>query len=393
MRKYVISIEVGLVAVIIACVIYLIYISIDKQEIEPSQVETLTKAENESRVDTEKVKYTTAREVVNGIVVGWNLGNTLECYDNRSYSDITQKGEEKAIYYETCWGTPYTQEHIIDTVYQMGFNAVRIPITYRNHMDKHGVIDIEWLQRIQEIVDWVIERDMYCIINLHHDTGTKGWLMAEEDNFDVNNTLFSKIWTQISDYFQDYDEHLIFEGFNELINEEGQWESSDQASYQIANKYNQIFVDTIRRGNGYNPQRCLLLNTYAANSSQETLSAFVLPKDTVDDRLIVSVHCYKGTEGFYIAIKRLSELFVSNNIPVIIGEMGMTNQVGREQYIANILSKATEYHIPCFLWDDAIHVITPEEVYNYALINRDTGEWYFEDLMKIIMENVNGNNE
>lgn len=57
--------------------------------------------------------------------IGWNLGNTLDCYD------ITWEVDD----FETAWGNPKTTKKMIDTVKAAGFNAVRIPVTWNEHMD------------------------------------------------------------------------------------------------------------------------------------------------------------------------------------------------------------------------------------------------------------------
>ncbi len=77
---------------------------------------------------------------------------------------------------------------MIDDVKAAGFNAVRIPVTWSQHIDDANgyAIDEAWLSRVQEVVDYVIDNDMYCILNVHHDVGGNSWLKASESNIAEN---------------------------------------------------------------------------------------------------------------------------------------------------------------------------------------------------------------
>lgn len=141
----------------------------------------------------------TATELVDDITLGWNLGNTLECHESYVASDSPE-------YYETLWFNPVTTKEMIDTVKASGINAVRIPITWYPHMDENNIIDVMWMNRVQEVVDYVIENDMYCIINVHHDTGSTGWLKATEENYLKNKDKFQLLWKQIAAHFKGYDQ-------------------------------------------------------------------------------------------------------------------------------------------------------------------------------------------
>ena len=66
--------------------------------------------------------------------------------------------------------------------------------------------------RVKEVVDWVIKKNMYCILNLHDDGYYINWLSEGLKS----KVKFISLWKQISDEFKDYDEHLIFESMDEL---------------------------------------------------------------------------------------------------------------------------------------------------------------------------------
>ena len=325
-----------------------------------------------------------ALEFVSNMGAGWNLGNSFCCYDGKSY------GEKSVAYYETLWGNPVITKTTIDAVKEKGFKTVRIPITYRNHIDANNQIDEEWLSRIKEVVDYVIEDDMYCIINLHHEN----WLIADVDKQAVGEEKLEVVWKQIAEYFSEYGNNLIFEGFNEVINSAGKWDSADYASYSVVNHYNQTFVDAVRSTGGNNSDRYLIVKPYAAKATKSVLRGFVLPTDVVNDRLIVSTHIYDGINSANEKINYLYNSFICDGIPVIIGEWGMVNnstntEQKRIEYSTQFLQTASKYGIPCLWWDDGGLFKTSSAVTNFCIYKRNTQTWYFDDLVNSIIQEGN----
>ena len=96
----------------------------------------------------------TAQEWTRDVVMGWNLGNSFECPMN-----------------ETEWGNPKTTQAMIKAVHEAGFNAIRIPVRWINHVNNttEMAVDDEWLARVKEVVDWALAEDMYVMINTHHE--------------------------------------------------------------------------------------------------------------------------------------------------------------------------------------------------------------------------------
>ena len=130
-----------------------------------------------------------ARELLSRITMGWSLGNTLDA------DTVTLVGNNS----ETSWGNPKVTPELIDAVANMGFNAIRIPVTWFNHMNMTThEIDEAWMNRVQEIVDMVLDRGLICILNMHHDTGTGGWLKTVESSWEHNKTVFTDLWRQIA---------------------------------------------------------------------------------------------------------------------------------------------------------------------------------------------------
>ncbi|MDE7288226.1 MAG: glycoside hydrolase family 5 protein, partial [Oscillospiraceae bacterium] len=129
----------------------------------------------------------TANEFVKKITVGWNLGNTL---DSHSCDWLADKLD-----LETGWGNPKTTKAMIKTVKDAGFNTVRIPVSWGEHMDSKGKIDKKWLDRVQEVVDYAYSQNMYVIINSHHDTS---WIKLDTKNEKSVTEKFTYVWKQIA---------------------------------------------------------------------------------------------------------------------------------------------------------------------------------------------------
>ena len=325
------------------------------------------------RLDVTYVEESAANAVKN-MRLAWNLGNTLDAFS-------TSIGNNKAAQkYETCWGQPVTKPELMAFFKREGFNAIRVPVTWWQHLDSDNNIDEDWMQRVQEIVDYVINNGMYCIINVHHDTGSgpesEHWLKADIDKFDQMNARFVKIWQQIATRFRDYDQRLLFEGYNEMLDKSNTWTNAKAASsYTAINQFAQSFVNTVRATGGNNETRNLIVTTYSA-AYWEGLAPFVVPTDNVSGHLIAEIHSYDpynwlatagtwGTsqsEAITTMFTRLNDKFVSKGIPVIVGECGIIGENDVDvnaikakkqeagKHIADVIRQGKALDIPIFYW-------------------------------------------
>lgn len=382
------------------------------KKVEENPLDELEEETDTSVSEEEETKESSiAFQAVNEMKVGWNLGNALDSCDYKKTGiESTLIDNTPEEYYETLWNNPVTTKEVIATVAKAGFGAVRVPVSYYDHMDENYQIREEWLDRVEEVVNYVLDNDMYCIINLHHEDA---WLSADLEYVEENKEQLKTVWEQIAERFKTYDNHLLFEGFNEIKNKQKQWSNADPNSYKAVNQLNQVFVDTIRASTGYNRERCLIVNTYAAAVDQDTLDQFELPKDTIKDHLIVQIHTYaplvfawteeqvtwtsvrdewkkeKDESEIDKIISRLNERFVSQGIPVIIGEFAAWNKENTEdriKYADYVVSTAKKYDIACFWWDDGGTYSSEEEISNAALLNRTDATWYYPELVDALVE-------
>ncbi|MBP0982934.1 MAG: glycoside hydrolase family 5 protein [Oscillospiraceae bacterium] len=334
----------------------------------------------------------TALELTSDIKVGWNLGNTL---DATGGSGVSQ---------ETSWGNPKTTPELMQAVKDAGFNAVRIPTTWEKQMDENSVISEEWFARVQEVVDYAYDLDMYVILNMHHEE----WYIPYAENEEEISAKLKTCWTQIAERFKGYDEHLIFEGMNEprWKNTEFEWNGGNDEGREVVNHLNQVFVDAVRATGGNNQYRFLMVCPYAANSGESALSALKLAED---DRLIVSVHAYipygfalaeNGTSKWLASkvgctqdIDTLAEvldrLFISKGQAVIIGECGAMNRENEEyraEWAEYYFGKFREIGIPCFWWDNGAFYSGE----TFGLFDRRTNEIKYPVLLEAMMRGASG---
>jgi aryl-phospho-beta-D-glucosidase BglC (GH1 family) len=325
------------------------------------------------RLDATYVEESASNAVKN-MRLAWNLGNSLDAF---STSIGNNKEPEK---YETCWGQPVTKPELMTFLKKEGFNAIRVPVTWWQHLDSNDNIDEAWMKRVQEVVDYVISQGMYCIINVHHDTGNgdavQHWLKADIDKFDQMNTRFQKLWQQISTRFISYDQRLLFEGYNEMLDKDNTWTNAkESSSYTAVNQFAQSFVNTVRATGGNNATRNLIVTPYSA-AIWDGLANFTIPTDNVSGHLLAEIHSYDPynwlssagtwgtTQSNFIRdmYTRLNNTFVSKGIPVIIGECGIIGENDVDinaikakkqeaaKHIADVISQGKTLNIPVFYW-------------------------------------------
>lgn len=354
-------------------------------------------AANFRPIETDAAFEQTAAEVVAEMGFGWNLGNLLDACPNTGTLNVGSVSSE------TSWGNPKATQTLIDGVKASGVDSVRVPVTWYNHMDPTTYeIDDAWMNRVEEVVNYVLKDNMYCILNVHHDTGENGWLKASSTNLDNKKAILKAIWEQISERFGDYGDKLLFEGFNEILDDNSEWVNPSQESLNIVNDLNQIFVDTVRASGGNNAQRCLIVNTYAASGNPYVTSNFRVPSDTVSNKIIAECHVYQPfyfTSEFYPdettwennkmyldeQLDAIYNNFVKKGTPAIIGEFGAAYTKDNMDEIISwakyYVETCTKYGIPCFYWDNGSQ---------YKLYNRTTGSVTQTDLLGTMLAAADG---
>ena len=339
-----------------------------------------------------EIPDTPGQQFVDKMNVGWNMGNTLDAYHEN----------EAGMHTETMWGNPKTTEAMILKVKEAGFNTVRLPVTWSGHLGgaPDYLIDTEWLDRVQEVVDYAYNNGMYVILNSHHDNHV--WFQPDDENFDASMAQYVTIWKQICARFADYGERLVLESMNEprVVDSILEWSGGSCGERENINRLNEIFVRTVRESGGYNAERYLLLPTYAASATWVTLNSLRLPED---DKLIVSIHAYypnafamshddaewgSAWDKFDLEhmLATLYSTFVKKGIPVYMGEFGAEfkhNDAERARWADFYVRTAKKYGIHCAWWDNGLFTTDNAP---FGLLNRNTLEWEHSVVVDTILK-------
>ncbi len=247
----------------------------------------------------------TPSEAVSQMGRGINLGNTLE--------PPTEGG----------WNNPKAKESYFDAYVEAGFKTVRIPVTWHEHTNKAApyTVDASWLSRVEEIVDWGLSRDMFVIINAHHED----WLKEDFGNPAVRER-FDSIWSQVSKHFKGKSEKLFFE----LLNEPRTGDHEGLTQVQIDDA-NERLMGIIRRDH---PTRIIVYSGKGWASSDDMMAA----KVPDDPYIMAYFHSYNpwnfagesngtwGTTGdrnaIYSMFTQIRNWADQNNVEILLGETG-----------------------------------------------------------------------
>ena len=397
-------------------------------------------AEQEKDVETEAANETAAQEedaasgqnaaidsealaFVQDMKIGWNLGNTFDAIDYPGLTDDLK--------YESCWCNAVTTKEMIDTLKEAGFQTIRIPVSWHNHLtseatpsvdlidENHGIREV-WIDRVQEVVDYAIDNGMYVIINIHHDNSEE-YLYPSSELLEQSITYITDIWRQVAERFKDYDEHLIMESMNEprLVGTDNEWwldmnKDACKDAVECINQLNQEFVDVVRSSGGKNAERYLMVPGYAASLDGVTNSYFSLPEDIAENqnKILVSVHAYtpyafalqasgeSGSKDTFDAnsssstsdidwlMKKLYNTFIQNGTGVVIGEFGARDKDGNTQaradFSAYYVEAARAKGITCCVWDNNAFKGDGER---FGLFDRNALEFPYPEILESLMEN------
>lgn len=364
-------------------------------------------------IEQSDIPDTEAMEFVRNMKAGWNLGNTLDAFTGNANVGLSS---------EQSWGMVPTTNEIIAAIKEAGFETIRIPVTWHNHLEKEEgsdsfSVNSDWLDRVQEVVDYGIDNGLYVIMNIHHDTAEDAYY-PDSAHYEQSEKYIKTVWETVAERFKDYDEHLIFESMNEprLVGTPYEWnfqEMSEECkdSLDCINRLNQVFVDTVRASGGNNGERYLMVPGYSASLAGEDTDLFILPSDSAENKLIVSAHAYTpysfalqpqteggSTDSFpaqggtgrseidYL-MDRLYQRFVSQGIPVVIGEYGARNKNNnlqdRVNYYAYYVAAARAKGITCCIWDNGLFGGDGEQ---FGLFDRRMGEWAYLEIVDAIMK-------
>ncbi|MBR6381501.1 MAG: cellulase family glycosylhydrolase [Lachnospiraceae bacterium] len=341
--------------------------------------------------DKYEMRGLTPTELIAEMKTGFNMGNALDAFDGAGLSA------------ETSWGNPKTTKEMVDAICAAGFNLIRIPVTFAGHMGPAPdyTVEEEWMDRVQEVVDYCLDDGMYVLLDSHHE---ESWRIPDEEHIDAVNAQNTALWTQIAQRFADYGDHLVFDGLNEPRVKGGvnEWSGGTAENRACLISMNQGFVDAVRATGGKNEQRLLLVTSYASSANIQCIGNITVPDDPY---MGISIHAYapydfcyesessvrKWTGGRNYELDTLfSQLkgnLVNKGIPVILTEYGAVNKQNNDEEVAKwvtyYLTCAKEAGIPCVWWDNGVSTGNGEL---FGIFNRRKLTWSRPAIVKAIMD-------
>ncbi|HOX50963.1 MAG TPA: glycoside hydrolase family 5 protein [Fibrobacteria bacterium] len=347
----------------------------------------------------------TAATIAADMGLGWNIGNTIETPGGKPY-----------------WSNHVPTQAMIDAAKAAGFRSIRIPCGWDTHAS-NNVISEAWLQEVKTVVDYCIKDGLYVVLNSHWD---KGWL---EEHIDVGsqasvNVKQKAYWTQIANYFKDYDHHLLFASANEPAVQDAYGTAFGADRVGVLNSYHQTMIDAVRATGGNNATRTLIFQGPRTDIELIRTNYSVYPTDKVAGRLMFEAHFYPyqytlmtkdeswGNQFFYWGqgnhsttdaahnptwgeevfvdsqFNVLKRKFVDKGIPAIIGEWGAglrttlsganldLHKKGRVAYYKYVAKSARAHGVIPFAWDT---YYTGDM--NFTIIDRGNAKVYDQSLM------------
>jgi len=330
----------------------------------------------------------TSIQIVNEMGIGYNLGHSFDSY----LKSKKINNPDDAI---TLLGNPIPTKKLISNIKKYGFKTIRFPVTWIYFIDQFGNIDPEWILRVKEIIKWIIERNIYCILNVYADT--KEWITGIE-----SKDKYINLWKQLAEEFKDFNEYLIFESMNEPS-----FLNFFDYNYDTLLNFTQSFVDTIRNSNKFNKERLLIISGMNSKIDATFSEKYKIPTDPAN-KLAISINYYIplqfstnkifwfnenhwGTKYDYKELLEnfltLQNFYIKKGIPVIIGEVGVVTEENKElssirEYLYAIFSLSIEYEgLMACLWDTSNKNYGDMNYYN-----RLTDEWYDDKIKNILMK-------
>lgn len=371
--------------------------SSSQAESSTSQAQSSTSSEQSSSLNqSSAASNMTSIQLTQQMGAGWNLGNTLE-----------------AIGSETAWGNPVATQELIDAIKAAGFKSIRIPVAWSRFSDVNNfVIETSWMERVEEVVNYALNADLYVVMNIHWDNG---WMQPTNAQKDYVNNRLNIMWTQIATHFKNYDNRLLFAGTNEVM-VDGDYDTPTAEYYTVQNSFNQTFVTAVRATGGNNNTRFLVVQGFNTNIDH-TVNFAQMPTDSATDRLLMEVHYYdpfnftlnensnitqwgKNTidpnktetwanEDYMDAqFLKMKTHFIDQGIGVILGEfaaMARLNVPDHEPYRVYwnemITKTAFKYGLVPMYWDAGF-----TGNFGSGLFNRNTGAQVYPDIIDVLVE-------
>ena len=313
------------------------------------------------------VDFPDATQITLEMATGINLGNVFDL------------GAHRFDFFELA--------AIIATYQQAGMKHIRIPTTWMDPVDgsaltdENGKVNFEHprFKVLKQVIDFAIERELYVVLNAHHERNFK----ANYDGSAYYNDKLQTLWTDIAEYFKEYNHYLVFEILNEPEGAFGHWGTevspvSDQALF-FTREVMRLGVEAIRATGGNNLQRTVMIATNAYGNHSQIFSVYPtptqLPGQGQDNYLAIQVHsydpwefcgetgdnsAYPGDQITANSMRAVAEHGRALGIPINYGEFGVGRDGNQPQrntdlvrnYYRTVVQTAIEEGMSSSVWED-----------------------------------------
>ena len=239
-------------------------------------------------------------------------------------------------------------------------------MTWINHFTTGSptwTVDPTWLQRVSDVVDAVIQRNLYALVNVHHDATDWADLTASGANYTMIEEKFYQLWYQIGTKLACKSSLLAFEPINEPP-------GSTTEQYDELNKLQGLFIKALADSGGFNAKRVVTLIGPSENA--DLTDQFFVPPPNMTNPYAIQYHYYSpydfifGAWGKTIwgsdADKQAMDTDLSivpgnfTSTPIIIGEWSATTSytetAARWKYFDFFARTAAKYNTVTMLWDN-----------------------------------------
>ena len=364
-----------------------------------------------------------AIKTVNDMGIGYNLGKTF------NFFDTSENNTEN--YQIKMWGTILPTKKMINKIKKYGFKTIRFEVIPTNSMDDSGKINSEWISKIKEVANWVINSNMYIILSVYF----------EGIYWQRKNIIYKYInfWKQIGNELINFDEHLILESMNEYDYQflyEYHFDFKEDFYYDYENysmnlfNSTQAFIYTIRNSGGFNKERLLIIPGILTEVEISFYNNYFETEIPIDpsNKLAVSLNYYFPSQmyqSFYLTPMRwynkygiyysaesitnwgsnkdyqeiikyfdfLKKYFINKGIPVIIGQVGIPiekeidfNSFIEFLYVIFSISVETNGIMSC-LWD-----ISEKIERDKCYYNKEKNVWIDEQIKENFIKISKGKN-
>tara|TARA_R110000868_G_scaffold304437_17_gene565288 strand:+ start:21056 stop:22213 length:1158 start_codon:yes stop_codon:yes gene_type:complete len=308
-----------------------------------------------------------AAQIIEEMGAGFNLGNT---FDNGANSTTFENIAPIVVLYERA-----------------GMKHIRIPTTWfegfggNSLANEEGEVNFEHPRflELKKVIDFALDRDLYVVLNAHHEREFK----ENYNGSDEFDDKFATLWRDIATYFKDYDYHLIFELLNEPEGAFGTWggtvSPTNPVGIALTRNIMEVGVDAIRATGGNNIKRVVMIATNGQGNQGQIDDVYpnkdALPGDGEDAYISIQVHTYDpwsfcgqtgdnsnfpGTEEIENRLRSVAAHGRTLGVPINYGEYGVGRNGNQSQrntalvrgYYKTIVRVARDEKMSTSVWDD-----------------------------------------